>query len=124
MGIYTIDPSWRSRVIGNRQIQEQSKPKPPKSVPQKAKKNGNFILYFLLFKVEHIGFFFSISVPSFITYCDDVVIFNALGFDSSRNLLITQVIKMLQIQNRPFFYNYNKIKDCIPAFGLGHSSKY
>ena len=96
---------------------------PPKA-SHKRQKNGNFILYFLLFKVEHIGFFFSISVPSFITYCDDVVIFNALGFDSSRNLLITQVIKMLQTQKRPVFYNYNKVKDCIPAFGLGHSSKY
>ena len=102
----------------------KNKVNPPKASHKRPKRNGNFILYSLLFKVEHIGFFFSISVPFFITCCDDVVISNALGFDSSRNLLITQVIKMLQTQNRPVFYNYNKVKDCIPAFGLGHSSKY
>ena len=97
MGIYTIDPSWRSRVIGNRQIQEQSKP--PKSVPQKAKK---WQFHFVFPILQHWFLLFSRSVPFLTKYCDDGVSFNALLFDSSRNLLITQVIKMLQTQNRPF----------------------
>ena len=102
MGIYTIDPSWRSRVIGNRQIQEQSKP--PKSVPQKAKKwQFHFVFPTLQTGTHWFSLFYICSIfHNIIAYCGGVVIFNALGFDSSRNLLITQVIKMLQTQNRPF----------------------
>ena len=51
MGIYTIE-SWRSRVIGNRQIQEQSK---PQTVPKEKDKWQFHFEFPSSSKMEHIG---------------------------------------------------------------------